>query len=427
MTRPTPLRKRQRGGIDALPSGALRVRVYAGLDPLTRRRNYLTELIPAGPTAAREAEKARTRLLAQVDEKRSPRTKATLNQLLDRWLDVVDVQPSTRQGYVKKIDRHIRPVLGALPVARLDAETLERFYAVLRQCRLRCGGRGRFVEHRTAQPHECDERCVRHRCRPLAASTVRQLHWMLSGALGRAVRWRWLAVNPADQADKPALPHPDPRPPSSEEAARIVTAAWEADPDWGAFVWLAMTTGARRGELCGLRWDDVDLDAAVLTLRRSVYVDERGQVVEKDTKTHQQRRVALDAETVAVLRELRQRTREVARELEIDPSEDGHVFSYESDGSACWLPDTVTQRYGRLVRKLGVRTHLHALRHYSATELISAGVDVRTVAGRLGHGGGGATTLRVYAAWMSEADQRAAQALVARMPTRPGAVPRSPA
>ncbi|MEU2703110.1 winged helix-turn-helix domain-containing protein [Micromonospora aurantiaca (nom. illeg.)] len=62
---------------------------------------------------------------------------------------------------------------------------------------------------------------------------------------------------------------------------------------------------------------------------------------------------------------------------------------------------------------------MHALRHYSATELINAGVDVRTVAGRLGHGGGGTTTLRVYAAWLSESDQRAAGKLAARMPPRP--------
>src|SRR5689334_23479478 len=67
---------------------------------------------------------------------------------------------------------------------------------------------------------------------------------------------------------------------------------------------------------------------------------------------------------------------------------------------------------------LGYAIHHHQLRHYSATELISAGVDVRTVAGRLGHGGGGATTLRVYTAWVAEADQRAAAALGPRMPRR---------
>jgi integrase len=69
--------------------------------------------------------------------------------------------------------------------------------------------------------------------------------------------------------------------------------------------------------------------------------------------------------------------------------------------------------------RLGLDTLLKSLRHYSATELVSSGADVRTVAGRLGHGGGGTTTLRVYAAWVSEADQRAANALGPRMPARP--------
>jgi len=82
-------------------------------------------------------------------------------------------------------------------------------------------------------------------------------------------------------------------------------------------------------------------------------------------------------------------------------------------------PNTVSQRYRRMCARLGWNMHLHQLRHYSATELISAGVDPRTVAGRLGHGGGGSTTLRVYSAWVSEADQRAAGASNLRMPAPP--------
>jgi hypothetical protein len=78
-------RKRPRGEIETLPSGSLRVRVYAGIDPFTGKRHHLVETIPAGPDAAREAEKARVRLLSQVDERRNPRTKATVSQLLDRW------------------------------------------------------------------------------------------------------------------------------------------------------------------------------------------------------------------------------------------------------------------------------------------------------------------------------------------------------
>src|SRR5919199_2940000 len=92
-------RPRGRGSIDVLPSGAYRVRVYAGLDPLTGKQLMLTERVPPGPSAGKEAERVRTRLLRQVDERRSPRTRATVNQLLDRYLDVVELERSTRGTY----------------------------------------------------------------------------------------------------------------------------------------------------------------------------------------------------------------------------------------------------------------------------------------------------------------------------------------
>jgi hypothetical protein len=97
---------------------------------------------------------------------------------------------------------------------------------------------------------------------------------------------------------------------------------------------------------------------------------------------------------------------------------DAYVFSLSPDGSTPPVPNSVTQKYQRMAQRLRIDTTLHRLRHYSATELINTGVDIRTIAGRLGHGGGGATTLRVYAAWLSEADQRAATSLAARMPSR---------
>ena len=93
------------------------------------------------------------------------------------------------------------------------------------------------------------------------------------------------------------------------------------------------------------------------------------------------------------------------------------VFSAAPDGSEPLLPRSVSQRYRRLAQRLGLRsTRFHSLRHYSAAELIAAGVDVRTAAGRLGHGGGGSTTLRVYAAWVDEAHKHAAEKMAAIVP-----------
>jgi integrase len=89
----------------------------------------------------------------------------------------------------------------------------------------------------------------------------------LGGAFRQAVRWRWVAVSPMGRANPPAAPRPNPRPPSSAEAAKILAAAF-AGPDRGTLVWVAMTTGARRGEPCALRWSGVDLESGVIGIHK---------------------------------------------------------------------------------------------------------------------------------------------------------------
>ena len=323
---------------------------------------------------------------------------------------------STLATYLGYAAKHIRPLIGQRKVGSLNAGLFDSFYAELRRCRDHCD-RPSYTEHRTDRVHSCDNRCRPHECRPLAASTIRQIHHILSGALRRAVRWRWIGTNPIDQAEPPAQPKPNPRPPTAEQAARILNDAWK-DPDWAMLIWLTMVTGLRRGELCGIRWRHLDLENAVLMLERSIGQRSR-RTWEKDTKTHQNRRIALDAETVALLAEHRERCRARAAAVGVALRDDAFVFSLAVDGSTHLRPDSVSQRYSKLAQRLGIDTTLHKLRHFSATELITAGVDVRTIAGRLGHGGGGTTTLRVYAAWLSESDQRAANSLFSRMPARP--------
>ena len=115
--------RRERGSIDVLPSGARRVRVYAGVDPVTKKRHDLVEVIPPGPQAERKARAARDRLVSQVDEKRNPRTSATVDQLLARYLDQFDGAETTLALYRAYVRKHISPYLGRLKVGALDAAT----------------------------------------------------------------------------------------------------------------------------------------------------------------------------------------------------------------------------------------------------------------------------------------------------------------
>lgn len=420
--RPGVGKGRARGNIEQLASGALRVRVYAGIDPVTKKRHMLLEVVPAGPNAWREAEAARERLLLEVAEQRNPRTSATINQLLERYLEQFAGSPNTLELYRSHVRNHISPCLGHLRVGQLDAEMLDAFYSELRRCRVRCTGR-RSIDHRAQGPHECTATCRPHVCRPLASTTIRHIHYVLSGAYKKAVRWRWVSVNPTEQADPPPTPKPNPQPPTTTEAARIVTESWR-DPDWGSLVWTAMTTGMRRGELCAVRVGSVDLAPGreTLWLRRAIRRDPDLGWAESDLKTHQQRRIALDADTVTVLREQIARCCARASALGFELPVDAYLFSGAPDHATFPTPDSVTQRYDRMVTRLGIDTTFHKLRHYSATELIAGGVDPRTVAGRLGHGGGGTTTLKTYTAWVSEADQRAAKGIGAGMPSRPAEV-----
>lgn len=110
--------------------------------------------------------------------------------------------------------------------------------------------------------------------------------------------------------------------------------------------------------------------------------------------------ICLDPATVEVLQENRERYEAAVRQLRAEPTNEALLFSYEPTFNRPYDSSGVMHRYARMCAGLGIDSHLHALRHYSATELPTAGVDLRTMAGRLGHAGGGATTLRVYAAWV---------------------------
>jgi integrase len=140
------------------------------------------------------------------------------------------------------------------------------------------------------------------------------------------------------------------------------------------------------------------------------YLVKQGQRIEKDTKTGEGRRLSLDPLTCELFAEHFRQRRAALAATGITVPHDAFAFSPDAVGSYPWNPDTMTHRYGRHAARVGISSSLKELRHYSATQLLSNGVDLRTVAGRLGHAEG-STTLRFYAQFAQPADQAAASLL----------------
>jgi integrase len=245
------------------------VRVFTGYDPVTGKQVFLAGSAPT----KRAAIKLRNQFRGEVAASKSTRTGATLAHLLREWLDSHDAAETTLSNYRWLAETFVIPALGntsLTKLVRVGPKAFEQLYAELRRCRRRCKGAGTFVEHRTPKDPECDKRCKPHECVPLAATSIRKIHAVLSGAFSAAVRWGWVSTNPLDATIQPKAPRPQPSPPTTEQAARIVEAAWKQDYDWGIFVWLTFVTGARRGELIALQWNDLDLASATLNIRRGL-------------------------------------------------------------------------------------------------------------------------------------------------------------
>jgi integrase len=145
---------------------------------------------------------------------------------------------------------------------------------------------------------------------------------------------------------------------------------------------LAVVLGARRGELCAVRWSDVDLDQGEVLIAGGIVRVPGESLVDKATKTHAKRRVAVGADTGELLRAHRLAQAKDALACGTTLAADAYVFSHAPNGSAPINPDGITHRFRRLARRLGVRCRLHDLRHFMVTQLVAGGVDWRTVAGR---------------------------------------------
>jgi integrase len=373
-----------RGSVRRRGDGRWQVRVYLGRDPATRRIR-LRERTVRG--TKKEAERVLSELLTEADQQPlSDKHDITVGQLLEAWLaqNESDFSPKTvleTRGFIK---RTIVPAIGGRRVVDLTTRDLDAFYLRLRND----GGKGHA----------------------LAPSTIRRIHGIIRRSLTQAVRWGVIRHNPAVGVSPPRVPKPEVHPPSVEQLAEMLAAASVDQPELGTYIVLAASSGARRSEILALRWKDLDFDTGTLVIGRGIVIGEAG-VVEKDTKTHQIRRLSLDTTTLAELQRHRNRAAEVACAVGVDVSGDAYIFSSAAAGTVPWHPNSISRSFRALADSVGAdNVRLHDLRHYVASQLLASGVDIRTVAGRLGHRDP-STTLNVYAHFIPEADQKAAAVL----------------
>lgn len=348
----------------------------AGRDPHTGRRRQFTG---GGYRTEREAWREcraamdgadkgtlRTRREQRADLDASARAAEqtpTVGAYLEGWLaSRVKLRPNTRDGYETIIRVHLAPAIGDLPMTDADL-TPRRIRALLESLAVPMPGTGR----------------VRTR------ATIARVRAVLTSAFGEAVLDGLLTRNPAARVPLPDSAGEGGRPIevyTPEELGRFLDAV--ASDRLGALYHLDAFSGLRRGELVGLEWVDVDLDAGRLTIRHSI-TQRGGELRRGKPKTKKgERTVALDAGTISVLRS--HRARQVSERLAWGPAyqDEGLVFTRE-DGSPL-RPDYVTRHFQLLARQAGLRViKLHGLRHTHASHALAAGVPIKVVSERLGH------------------------------------------
>jgi integrase len=237
-------------------------------------------------------------------------------------------------------------------------------------------------------------------------NTIRGIHSILSGAFAAAQRWDWTDRNPAESAKPPtATRKPIPATPPGD-VAKVIAAAGSVTAALGLYLWLVAVTGVRRGELCALQIRDIDLDRGLLHIAFN-YVVRGGRRVRKDTKTHQERDLAIDPDTCALIRSQLDEIRTALATVGVVLADDAYLFSNDPVHARPWNPDWATHAAAAAAAAAGTELDIKGLRHYTASQLLAASFDLRNTAARLGHSGGGATTLRFYADPVSEVDRRA--------------------
>ena len=284
-------------------------------------------------------------------------SKMTLAQWLDEWLEkhmTGTVRPGTLEGYRKDMDNHVKPYLGEKLLIKLTSDDLRELYQLLLE-------RGRKLPRQNCGPG-------------LAPATVRGIHTTLHHALKAAADEGLIPFNPAEKVTPPRVQSTPKRVLTHDQLEKFLCAI-RFNPIWHDFFYTELTTGLRRGELCGLTWDDFDSEAGTLKVRRTIHARKGGGLEAGETKTYAgQRTILLPYSTTQLLKE--RRTAALTKWIFPDPLRPERPVN----------PSSAYRRLKELLNQAELPSlRFHDLRHTFATHALASGADAKTLSRILGH------------------------------------------
>ena len=366
------------GNIRKRKDGRWEGRYTAGRNPATGKAIYKNVL---GKTQAEVKEKLKKAIGEAKGLDVAKAESYTVGQWMDVWYEYyakIKVRPSSHKTYEGYIKNHIKPSIGNIPLTKLTTLDLQRLYQKL------------LTEGRV------DRLEAKNQPKGLSSKTVRNINQVISSAMQLAIQQHLIAQNPTDGCALPKTEHREMQTLSADQLAAFLLEAKHS----GVFemYYIELATGLRRGELLGLKWEDIDFSNQTLRVRRQVGRI-NGEVREAPLKTkNAYRTISLGTDAVGVLKQQREK----------QPSS-SYVFPGPTGGPIA--PDSVLHMLHRVLDRAGLpEIRFHDLRHTFATLALQNGVDVKTVSGMLGHFSAG-FTLDTYAHVTTAAQKKAAETM----------------
>lgn len=361
-----------------------RITVSCGYDLQGRQiRSSMTWAPEAGMTA-RQIEKEVQRQAILFEEKVktgavSVSGNIRLADFTEKFLNDyarLHLKATTVRNYERDIAR-INAALGHIRLKDLKAAQINRFYASL-------------IEERRS------------------SATAAAIHRTMSAVLAKAVKWGYLSTNPVQRAERPRSEQKEARYLDEPEARQMLELLRSEPVKWRCMITFDLFSGLRRGELLGLMWEDIDLDARTLTVRRTLnYLPEKGVYLDTPKSNKSRRPLHLSRTAVSLLLE-QHAWQQYQREVLGDAWQEGG-FVFTADDGRPVFPTSITTWFRKFIRRTGLPyVSVHSLRHTFASLQIADGVPLVVVSRQLGHAKA-STTANIYAHVIAEAEAKADQ------------------